>query len=319
MAMRGSLLVVAVALAGCGVGSTVGAHHVSTSQHPSTTSQVSPRQQADRDAQELLTHVRVPPSSTATRAAPASRLDAPYEQPEESSLVDRHLFWRVGMTVDATSAWLRAHPPAGLALTQNGNGGGPEYQVIQFAYEPKQPRTDGALRQLQVEVTNLDQASSGIRADALAEWLDPHPIRDTASGRRMHVTTDTRCPASDRGDVGVSDTGADLAKSLLPAATPTSGRVCVYDGLNGHPPFRLAGDRLLTASQAQRMASAARALPLAHRDGGVTNCPSDDASAAVIVLRYPDGRTVDLWAAVSGCAYISNGSIIAAGTLPNLR
>src|SRR5437763_937172 len=104
--MRRGLLLLPVALAltvGCSGGSSV------STQHLATTQQASPRQQADRDARELLTHVRVPPSSTTTRTAPTSRLDAPFEQPAESSLVDRHQLWRVGMTLGATAAWLRSH------------------------------------------------------------------------------------------------------------------------------------------------------------------------------------------------------------------
>ena len=221
------------------------------------------------------------------------------------------------MTVDATAAWIRSHPPVGFTLAGNGSGGGPAFQTVQFGYEPVHRRADGALRQLQLEVTNLSASSSGIRADGLAEWLDLRPIRDAAAGRRIHINADAICAPSIAGVVGVTNTGSDLMTTLLPRATPERGRVCVYDGLNGHPDFGLTAQHVLTAQEAQRLATAALRLPLSHPDGGATSCPSDDASAVLIALRYPDGRDIDLWAAVTGCAEMRNGKIIARGTLPH--
>jgi hypothetical protein len=307
------MLVVAVIVGGCGGGSSV------DTQQVTTTHMLSARQQATRDAQELLTLVRVPPSSKATHNSPSSRLDAPFEKPAESTLVDRHLFWRVGMTVDATAAWLRSHPPAGLTLTQNGSGGGSDYQTEQFGYEPAKHRADGALRQLQLELTSLDASTTGLRADGMAEWLDARPIPDTAAGPRMHVRVDGSCPTSARGFVGVTNSGHDLAKALVPQGAPTAGRVCRYDGANGSPAYRLLSDQRLDAAQAGQLATAVSALRLSHADGAETGCPSDDGSAAVVALRYAGGRDVDAWASLGGCSTVSNGWIVAAGTLPGLR
>lgn len=156
-------------------------------------------------------------------------------------------------------------------------------------------------------------------ADGLAEWLDDRPIQDNAVGRRMHVGVDGACPPSSRGFVGVNNPGSDLRKALVPAASPSGGRLCRYEGANGRRQFGLLADERLSGDQARRFATAARGLRLSHPDGAQTSCPSDDGAVAVVALRFPGAPDVDLWVPLGGCAYVSNGQIVAAGTLPGAR
>lgn len=267
------------------------------------------RQQAERDARELLTHVRVPPYATATSRPPTKRLDQPYTRPSETSLVDRSLTWEVGMSVGAAADWLRAHPPSGFTLAATGDGGGPAFRVVAYTYEPARIRPDHALRELQLEVTNLTDSTSGIRADGLAEWLDDTPFRDGGAGRRVHVRVAAGCPKSDARLVGVTNNGADLARRLLPAGSPRDGLVCGYAGLNGKLPMALVDQHHLDAPAAQRLATAVNALTLSHADGAVGSCPMDDGTAAILVLSYDHRDDVDLWYAETGCATIANGRI----------
>ena len=155
-------LVAALVLAGCTGGQpSVGKPSVST-RHVAATQHYSPQQQAERDAQELLTHVRVPPSATATRTPPNSRLTRRIRSRRDvagrpSPVMASGDECRRGGSVASQPSPSRFH-----VVAERLGGGGPAFQVVQFAYEPRQRRADGTLRQLQVEVTNLDESSSGI-------------------------------------------------------------------------------------------------------------------------------------------------------------
>jgi hypothetical protein len=58
------------------------------------------------------------------------------------------------------------------------------------------------------------------------------------------------------------------------------------------------------------------ALPLGHVDFYRTSCPQGTGEV-VVALAYP-GRTVDLWLSMSGCRTVTNGAILANGTVDNL-
>lgn len=224
-----------------------------------------------------------------------------------SSLVATTVLWRVPMSVSAALTWARAHPPAGL--TQQGSsssGSSGSVTSVGLSYgAPDSPHWEGA--ELDLTLSPAGPRTTDWRIDGMAEWLDPRPLPDSGAGTRMHVSRASGCPKSDRGVVGVTNSGAGLDRALLPTARPTGAMVCRYEGLNGHP-FRLRVARTLSPAHARRLAGTVRSISLVHVDGGVYACGAADGSATVIGFSYPS-RTVDLWYQGSGCPSVANGTI----------
>ena len=310
---RGLVAVAAVlGLVGCGPG---GSSQVQTTT-PRNSSANGNQQRAEHAADHLLSLARVPADTQPLSSAPKN-LRQPESRPDVESLVDRSRFWEVGMSFDDTLSWLRAHPPSGLTSSGSFNGGGPGYRTAGFMYDA--PDSSGVTeQQLQISITDVDASTTAIRADGLAVWLDPRPLRDTVEGKRLRVTVARGCPASRGNTVGVTNEDPQLAKSLLPAGRPTGAVVCRYLGANDKPPFGLGSTRTLEQTAAKRLADAARAIDLSHVVGGTTSCPMDDGSVTVIAFAYPGRPDVDLWFARTGCQSLSNGSILtAAGDFGN--
>lgn len=301
--MRVLPLAVALLVAGCGGTSA----NLATTSHgqPSATAN---QHRAERSAEHLLSLVRVPADAVEVSSAP-THLEQPQSGPAVDSLVDRKRFWTVDMSFDDTLSWLEAHPPAGLHSSGSSNGGGPGYRTAGDMYDVKDVKGVTG-QELQVAVSTVSATTTGIRADGIAIWLDPRPIRDTAKGARLRITIQSGCPAR-RGDtVGVTNHDTELARSLLPAGRPTAALVCRYNGGNDKPEFGIGSTRTLGQSAAKTVADAARAIDLSHADGGVTSCPMDDGSVTVLVFAFPGRPDVDLWFARTGCQTLSNGSIV---------
>jgi hypothetical protein len=159
-------------------------------------------------------------------------------------------------------------------------------------------------------VADIDSQHSSWRVDAIDTWLDPVPLRDDAGGPRLRVTVAGGCPKTDEGEAGVSNDGADLDASLLPAGAPSAGLICYYSGMNGKA-FALTRSVPLSAANAARLAVAANASQLSHLDDEHVNCPSDDGSQAVLAFSYSGRTDVDLDYALTGCSWVANGHIVA--------
>ena len=288
---------------------------LSTSRGPSAAAN---RHAAQREALRLLSLARVPPGAVAVSSHPSS-LDGPVlGMTAASSLVDRTRFWRVPTGLDATIAWFRAHPPRGLKPSGSSSGGGPAYQgqpaYLMVGVGYSEPDRQGIQDlELAIGVATLPGGGSAIRADGMAIWLDPRPIRDDGPGRRMRVTVAEGCPARDTRAVGVRSPAGrapDLDTRLLPAATPTAAAVCDFSGMNGHPANGLVRSRLLDQTSARKLARAVGALALGHPLGEVFHCPFADGTASVLAFSYQGRPDVDLWMDRNGCAYVSNGRIM---------
>jgi hypothetical protein len=242
-------------------------------------------------------------------------------RPAVTSLVIDTEFWQADMPADQVVTWLASHTPAGLSPAGTSSSSGPSLDDdwAGFGYSDR-ANTAWQSAQLEVSVGSLAQSSttSVIRADAVVVWLDPRPSPDNAAGQRARVTLAGGCPSSDAHLVGVTNPGAHLAASLLPAGAPTAALLCRYTGANGKT-FALAHQARLGATAAQHLAKAVAKLPLSHVDGGVTSCPFGDGSAAVLAFSFPGRADVDLWVQTNGCATVANGYIsTAAGDLPQL-
>lgn len=302
--MRVLPLAVAIVVAGCG-GSTT--HLAATHGQPSAASN---QHRAERSATHLLSLAQVPPDAVRVSSAPA-HLGAPQSRPAVDSLVDRARFWTVDMSLDEVLAWLHHHPPTGLHSSGSSSGSGPGYQTAGDMYDAHDVRGVTG-QQLQIAVSTLSATTTGIRADGMAIWLDPRPIRDSADGPRLRVTIANGCPTRRGHTVGVTNHDAALSHALLPAGRPTAALVCRYNGGNDKPPFGLGRSRPLDQTAAKRVADAARSIDLSHEVGGETSCPMDDGSVTVIVFAYPGRPDVDLWFARTGCQQLGNGRILTA-------
>lgn len=265
---------------------------------------------AQQEAERLLALARVPPGATQIASAPPSLPGPAMGTPVVDSVVDKARFWRVAMPSATTLAWIHAHGPRGLVTEGSMNGGGAGTQTGGYSYT--EPGADpGTSPALEMGVASAGDHASVIRADGMVIWLDPRPVRDAASGRRMRVTVERGCPATDARAVGVTNVGRDLDRQLLPSADPVAGLICRYDGLNGHPALRLHDQQRLDAAAARRLARAMGQIRLSHPDGGATSCPADDESVTVLALSYTNRSDVDVWFARTGCPRIANGHISA--------
>jgi hypothetical protein len=263
---------------------------------------------AEAEAARLLAEVQLPAGAVKIATAPSALHDMQEGLSSTSALIDKARFWRVPLSIDAALAWIRAHPPAGLTLggSLSETGPGVETRGIVFA-----DRDTAAWQQaqLQIGLAPLGVGVSAIRADGVALWIDPRPMKDAAMGRRMRVTVTDGCPSMDPGIVGVSNPGADLGEELVPAGSPIGGLLCRYVGPNGTP-FALIAHRRLSADAARHIATLARRISLDHIDDQApSTCPGDDGSATVIVLSYRGRADVDLWLHRRGCPSLSNGHI----------
>jgi hypothetical protein len=227
------------------------------------------------------------------------------------------------MPFDQAQAWLVAHPPKGLRSAGSSNGGGPSATDITAGYgytAPSTPQIQSA--ELEMGAAYLGPSSSAFRVDAVVIWTDPRPWLDDAGGPRLHVTVAEGCPATVAGAVGVSNPGAGLTASLLPAGDPTAALVCRYngsDGLSGTLPtaqwHKLAHQARLGATGARQLALVVAAAPISRTvvPGTEALCPMDDGAVAVLAFSYPGRPDVDLWAQLNGCTLVGNGYILGAG------
>jgi hypothetical protein len=328
--MTAAGLAACVLAAGCGSlraggqpGPAANRQALTASRHPAATA-AGNRALAWREARHLLLLAPVPRGARPLRSVPRSLAGPAMGSPDVTSLVDAARSWRIPLPYGQATAWLRRHRPHGLPW--DGSSGGTSPPVTGDSYSGPAGRAWQSA-ELEILLAPAGHGMSVLRADGVVTWLDPVPVRDTVRGRRMHVTVTGGCPASDAGYVGVTSSGADLNRRLVPAAAPVAGLECRYNGMNGDSGYGGNGGRkgrtwqlrratVLTAGQARRLASSMARMPLSHVDGGVTACPMDDGSAEVIALSYPGRPDVDLWDNLTGCGGIANGHIVSGGGDP---
>jgi hypothetical protein len=265
----------------------------------------------------LLDLAPVPPHaqrlSSAPRALPAPAMG----RPGVGSLIDVSRSWRIGMPFTVAAAWLAAHQPAGLHRDGSEGtavSGRVRPETAGYSYGPAGKAAWGSA-ELDVAVAPDGKGFSVLRADGLAVWLDPLPVRDSTTGKRLHVQLAAGCPAGDAGVVGVRNPGLALTRSLLPPGPPDAALRCVYFGLNNRP-FRLREQQRLDAGQARALAALILAAPVSRPIRAQFMCPMDDGSAELIVFAYPGKPNVDVWVRLNGCGAISNGYIEGGNSLP---
>jgi hypothetical protein len=290
-------------LPGAGLGSRPAAR---TTSHGGPTA-AGNRRLAEREALRLLSLAPVPAHAVRLGSPPSSLAYPAMGLPDVQSLVDQSRSWRLPMSYRAAVSWLAAHQPAGLPQDGSSRSYLSDSQSAGFGYTGQGNRAWQSA-ELDVEVAPSGDGGSVLRADGLVVWLDPVPARDTEAGRRLRVLASARCPRTDAGAAGVTNTGGGLARALVPRGLAQAGLTCTYYGMNGRA-WQLKSQRRLTAAQARRLAAAMARLPLSHTVGGVVSCPMDDGSAELIALSYRSRPDVDLWRNLNGCGGVSNGYI----------
>lgn len=321
--VAGAVVAVVVGVAGCGatavtVRSGSPPSFVPASGSPSVApGAASNRQAAAREASRLLSLVRLPDDAGEAANPPKALAQPVLGVPAADSVVDKSQVWTVTMPFDQALAWMKAHPPRGLAHQASGSGGyanAPGWSGDTYSA----PTSDTwQTAELEVAVAPDGKDRSAIRADGVVVWLDPTPMTDAAEGQRLRVDVEGPCPPSVFGFVGVTNSGSDLTSQLLPGGQPTAGLVCEYSGAQDNDE-RVAGPShtgllhtqwALHADQARRIASAVNHLSLSHADGASYGCPAGMGSATLIAFRYPGRNDVDLWLSPTGCTWIANGYI----------
>lgn len=266
------------------------------------------RRATQAEAQRLLGLTPVPSGAVRTSPRPAL-VDGPaLGTPATTSLVDDHEYWQVDRPADQVLAWLRSHRPRGLKDAGSTMDSVKGVTTIEGLGWSEPDRTYATGLRLTVTVAPVGN-DSVIRADGMGVWLDPRPLPQAHGGTRIRVTVRGGCPDSDRSAVGVTNPGSDLQRQLLPDARPTRALRCEFVGPS------LVRSQRLNASGALRLANEYRQLPVAHADGVVTDCPADVGWIDIVAFHYAGRPDVDLWDHASGCATVSNGSIVVNGTV----
>lgn len=232
-----------------------------------------------------------------------------------SQLIDRVAYYQIPMTLSQAYAWFKQHPQHGftasgttVASDRSGDS------MYGFEYDPSPlPHWPWGQANLEIGLAPQGQASTAIRVDGVAQWIDPSPIRDTSHGPDIRVTIAGGCPPTIRGRTDITNPNAsDLDHQLLPTMAPVEALRCTYNGMNGHA-FALASRQRLNASQALAAAAQIMALPLGNRGTAVIHCPMDDDRATILVFGYSGRADVDIWQHTSGCASTDNGHIVSSG------
>jgi hypothetical protein len=268
------------------------------------------RAKAESDARLLLARAEIPPGSVELTSAPAALPGPALGSNQADTSLTLTNYWRVPLSFPVADAFVKQHPPAGLSEMGAISGGSLAAKIQGRAWAGGGSGPSG---QLHIGLASIGDGSAAdeasyLRVDALTEWQDPRPIPDEVAGARMRIEAGDRCPADNKGVVGVGTKGEQLADNLAPADKPKAGLLCSYAGLSNDQPFTLSRQRVLSAAAAARVAEAARRADLSH-SGGMRSCPGMDNGVLVLVLEYPSRPAVNLWLRFSGCPSASNGSI----------
>lgn len=150
---------------------------------------------ARHDAAAHLGALTLPADATRTDREPAGdheTLAGPFSKPATPNLVDDHGWWVLNETPASVLQFVKAHPPAGA--TQDLSEvttvrRKPSTTGIGFAW----PALPGRLstRSLLVEVVQLADGSTGLRADSQVVWITPRPTSEhiPAGARRLVLGT----------------------------------------------------------------------------------------------------------------------------------
>jgi hypothetical protein len=194
--LLGTLLVPALALAGCAVAHSpaTAAGHAATTAHPVAATAQSPQQRAEADAAAILAAFVVPPGARKLPGAPsgqASQLKDMAGYTPSLNRIAKTGFWQVKGDPQQVLAWTGSH--VGRSHTSEGIAanlpvpGRPETIWSQTYVLPPVPAVEDT-RQLTVEVADAGNGQTAIRVDAEVYWLPPHGASEMVPAAATAVT-----------------------------------------------------------------------------------------------------------------------------------
>lgn len=195
---------------------------------------------AQAEAASLLAELPLPPGATQSSTEPAeddSLLAHPGAMLTNPNLVDDHTWWVLPGAPADVLAYIRAHIPTGMTRLYGSGLEGPnvpDNDAEAFGWPP----IAGVLstRWLDVNVVQLPDGSTGLRADGQAVWVKPRPASEAIP----------------------------LGAHIL--------RISVHGSLKGEQPAQ----RPLRVTSAKKIAEVVAALDsLPATQPGLLNCPAD--------------------------------------------
>jgi hypothetical protein len=182
---------------------------------------------AKLDADAHLSGVSLPASAARSEGEPAGdggALAFPFSVPPATpNVVAYHQWWVVlGESPAAVLQYVKAHPPNGgrFALAGSfGLHGHPPLNGIEFGWPAKPGRL--STRWLGIEAVQLQDGSTGVRADSQVVWITVRPKSERIPpGSRRLVLTTTRSGKLIQGPLTVTSPGAIRRSVRLLNALP---------------------------------------------------------------------------------------------------
>jgi hypothetical protein len=225
-------LVCAAAVCTALVGSAPAPAHAATTG--ATRPAQSPKQLAEADAASMLATFRSPPGAQRSGPIAVPALSSAPAGSVSPDFVTRTAWWRVPGPMDATLAWVAAHPPAGFTL--GGGGSTSDASVIVSRFDQfTLPTVSGVLseRALYVSVARDGADATALRVDSQVSWL-PQKSPDERIPAAAKVVTITALPGLGNGPV------APIRRVYTPVTVTDRATVtkiaAVVDGLQLMPP-----------------------------------------------------------------------------------
>ena len=232
--LLGTLLAVAVALAGCAVARPSAAapsRTATATAHPAAATALSPKQRAEADAAAILAAFVVPPGARKLPGAPsgqAHQLKDITGSSASPNWIDKTGFWQVEGDPQQVLAWTashvgRTHTTGGLTTNLPVSGRPETVWELDYGLPPVPAVEDS--RELTVEVADAGGGQTAIRVDAQVTWL---PAREasqlvpaTATAITMSVIPDAGHEAAAAGDPHQPRDGPPHRRAgQLPAGLP---------------------------------------------------------------------------------------------------
>lgn len=210
---------------------------------------------AKLDAEAHLSDVALPASAALSDREPAGdggQLAGPFSTPDTPNLVDYHHWWVVlGQSPAAVVQYVKDHPPPGSRSGLSGSSSGPgkpTLTAVGFAWPDEAGRL--GTRSLTVDVVQLADGSTGVRADSQAVWIEPRPkFEHIPAGARRLVLTTTQSRRLIQGPLTFRSPGAihrvvrllnalpaiQPGVSSCPADSGTLIRLAFYRGMSARP------------------------------------------------------------------------------------
>ena len=201
--LPGTLLLCALALAGCAVvHSTARADgsraqkpgHAATTAHPAAATAQSPRQRAEADAAAILAAFVVPPGARKLPGPPtgqASQMKHISGSSGSPNWIDKTGFWQVKGDPQQVLTWTashvgRSHTSFGVTTSFPVSGRPETVWERDYALPPVPAVED--TRELTVEVADAGSGQTAIRVDAQVTWLPARQASETVPATATAIT-----------------------------------------------------------------------------------------------------------------------------------